>query len=394
MGEDKNYNRQYDERELRAMLSEQIREMDDSDLEQENYERDARKGVNKEIAATKTRKKKHTGLKVLACVIVLLAAVIGFLVGTKPGRKAIYTAASNYIFQEVVRDEEATSFMNEHNKGEIVGKKEEGIKNYLLFGLEEINGGSRSDTMMIASVNMKTGTIKLVSLMRDSYVDVPGWKSTKLNAAYGHGGVKLLIDTIETNYKVHIDGYASVNFESFEKIVDSIGGVTIELGAKEAKYLNKTNYISNPNYRNVVEGKNLMNGNQLLGYCRVRKVATLGGANNDYGRTVRQRRAMSAIFEKTKSLNIFQMFSTANDCMGYVTTSLTSDQIRDIIEVVVENKITAVEEFRLPVDGMFDDPKSYQGTTYPLVYDWDKNIAELYKFIYEDGISVEKNTEN
>ncbi len=389
MGEDKN-NRQYDERELRAMLSEQIREIGDSESEQENYQGDGRRSARKETAATKTKKKKHTGLKVFACIIILFAIVIGFLIGTKPGRKAIYAVASNYIFKEVVRDEDATSFMNEHNEKEPVGKKEEGIKNYLLFGLEEINGGSRSDTMMIASVNMNNGTIKLISLMRDSYVNVPGWKSTKLNAAYGHGGVKLLIDTIETNYRIHIDGYASVNFESFEKIVDSIDGVKIKLGAKEANYLNKTNYISNPKYRNVVEGENLMNGNQLLGYCRVRKVATLGGANNDYGRTVRQRRAMSAIFEKFKSLNIFQMFTTANDCMGYVTTSLTSDQIREIIEVVVENKITTVEEFRLPVDGMFDDPKSYNGTSYPLVYDWDKNIAELYKFIYEDGTSLEE----
>ncbi len=389
MGEDKNYNRHYDERELRAILSEQVREIGDSESEQDNYQQDTRRSAKQETAATKTKKKKHTGIKVFACITLLFAIAIVFLVGTKPGRKAIYAVAGNYIFEEVVRDEDATTFMNEHNEKEPVGKKEEGVKNYLLFGLEEIKGGSRSDTMMIASVNMNTGTIKLISLMRDSYVDVPGWKSTKLNAAYGHGGVKLLIDTIEANYKLHIDGYASVNFESFEKIVDSIGGVTIELGAKEAKYLNRTNYISNPEYRNVVEGVNVLNGNQLLGYCRVRKVATLGGANNDYGRTVRHRRAMSAIFEKFKSLNIFTMFSTANDCMGYVTTSLTSQQIREIIEVVVENKITSVEEFRLPVDGMFNDPKSYNGTSYPLVYDWDKNIAELYKFIYEDGNSLE-----
>ena len=76
------------------------------------------------------------------------------------------------------------------------------------------------------------------------------------------------------------------------------------------------------------------------------------------------------------------MFSKANECMGYVTTSLTSDQIKQMIEVIIENKISSIETLRLPVDGMFDDPKSYQGTTYPLVYDWDKNISELYKFIY------------
>lgn len=384
------YNRQYDERELRALLREQVQEMDDVSREEENYQRDPRRATRQETAATKhTKKKKHTGIKVLACIILFLGVTLGVLIGTKPGRKAIYTVAGNYIFREVERDDDATNFMNEHNKGEIVGKREEGVQNYLLFGLEEINGGGRSDTMMIASVNMNNGTIKLTSLMRDSYVEIPGWKSTKLNAAYSHGGVKSLVDTIESNYKIHIDGYASVNFESFEKIVDQMGGVTIKLSAKEANYLNRTNYISNPEYRNVVEGVNHLNGNQLLGYCRVRKVATLGGedgekirTDSDYGRTVRNRRAMQALFDKFKSLNMFKMLTTANDCMGYVTTSLTKEQIRDIIEVIVENKVDTVEQFRLPVDGMFKDPVKYNGTTYPLVYDWDKNIAELYKFIY------------
>jgi LCP family protein required for cell wall assembly len=218
--------------------------------------------------------------------------------------------------------------------------------------------------------------------MRDSYVKVSDWKSTKLNAAYAKGGAKLLIDTIETNYEIHIEGYASVNFDSFEAIVNSIGKVTIELGKKEAKYLNWANYISNPEYRNVKPGINQLNGNQVLGYCRVRKVETLGGVNNDYGRTLRQRRALSAIFDKVKTLNIFDMFTTANDCMGYVNTSLTSTQIRDIIELVAEEDISKIDTLRLPVDGMFNDPKSYEGTTYPLVYDWEDNIDELHKFIY------------
>ena len=90
----------------------------------------------------------------------------------------------------------------------------------------------------------KDKTLKLTSLLRDSYVEIPGYKANKLNSAYSKGGVDLLIETIEKNYKIHIDGYASVNFEAFEKLVDMLGGVTIELGKEEAAYLNKTNYIS------------------------------------------------------------------------------------------------------------------------------------------------------
>lgn len=392
MNDDRNRDERYDERELRSMLSEQVQEQmtNEDDMD---FPSDPTNNMLGETAASsnripKKKKKKHTGLKVLLGIIIILAAAVGILIGTKPGRKAVYSIAADYIFKEVERSDDTIAFMEERENADKEGKYEEGIANYLLFGIEEIGGARNTDSMMIASVDMNKGTIKLTSLMRDSYVEVPGWKSTKLNAAYAKGGVNLLIDTIEKNYKIHIDGYASVNFESFENIVDSLGGVTIELGAKEAKYLNKTNYISNEKYRTVKEGVNELNGNQLLGYCRVRKVETLGGVNNDYGRTLRQRRALSAIFDKLKSKNIFSMMSIANECMGYVTTSLTSDQIKEILEVVVENKVTSIETLRLPVDGMFSDPKKYNGTTYPLVYDWDKNINELYNFIY--GTKVEE----
>ena len=381
----------YDESELRSMLSEQIQEQMYQEASGEGY-REGMKSSDEAASAMEVKrkrkgKKKHKGLKCLLIVLLVFTAVGAFLIGTKPGRQLIYSAAGKYVFQEVLRDDEAIAVMNQHSAGEIVGRKEKGVVNYLLFGIEEINGAKNTDSMMIASVNFAKKEIKLVSLMRDSYVEVPGWKSTKLNAAYAKGGASLLISTIEANYKIHIDGYAFVNFESFEAIVDSIGNITIELGEKEAKYLNKTNYISNPKYRNVKPGINQLNGNQVLGYCRVRKVATLGGVNNDYGRTLRQRRALSAIFDKVKTLNIIAMFSTASECMGYVTTSLTSSQISDLIELVVEERITQIDTLRLPVDGMFRDPKSYKGTTYPLVYDWEDNIDELYKFIYGEGSS-------
>ena len=345
---------------------------------------EAKVDINGEsISSEKKPKKKHKKMKIVLIICLSLLTIMGVMIGTKFGRNIIYTTMGNYVFHVANRDSEAVQVIKEYHETQgIVGKKEDSICNYLLFGIEEIYGAKNTDSMLIVSVNTKDGSLKLTSLMRDSYVAIPGWKSTKLNAAYAKGGASLLIQTIEENYKLHIDGYASVNFDSFEQIVDRIGGVDIELGEKEADYLNKTNYISNPEFRTVTEGMNHLNGNQLLGYCRVRKVATLGGANNDYGRTLRQRRAISALFDQVRSRGIFSAMATAKDCLGLVTTSLTSDQISEIINVVVENKITAFDTLRLPVDGMFEDPKSYHGTTYPLIYDWDKNIEQLYEFIY------------
>lgn len=355
---------------------------DDWDELSEDYIQEEKPLSLNKRSQLKRKKKSNKILKRCLAVFIIVGSLFLLFFGTRFGRGLIYRMASSYVYGSLVHDEEATEAMSQNNNG-IVGRQEDGVTNLLLFGIEEIGGARNTDSMMIASINSNKKTVKLVSLMRDSYVSIPGWKSTKLNAAYAKGGAELLIRTIEENYKLHIDAYASVNFESFEKIVDSIGGVSIELGKEEAKYLRRTNYISNPEYRTVKAGVNTLNGNQLLGYCRVRKVKTLGGANNDYGRTVRQRRAMNAIFDKVKSQNIFKTVSQANKWMGYVTTNITRDQIEDIIVTVMEYRINTIDTLRLPVDGMFDDPKSYQGVTYPLVLDWEKNIDELYRFLYE-----------
>ena len=228
--------------------------------------------------------------------------------------------------------------------------------------------------MLIGTIDTKEGKLKLTSLLRDSYVEIPGYKANKLNSAYAKGGADLLIETIEKNYKIRIDGYASVNFEAFEKIVDLLGGVDIELGKEDAKYLNKTNYISKKSNRNVVPGVNRLNGNQVMGYVRVRKVKTLGGANYDYGRVVRQQRALAAMFDSLmSSRNILKIIPIVSQALSYVTTDLDQKQIEKMMEAVIENKMTDIETFRVPVDGAFEAPKKYNGIGYPIIIDWETN---------------------
>ncbi len=326
------------------------------------------------------RKRRRRARKRFLMVLLLLLLIAAGVVATPQGRGMLYKVASSYILGNLNQDEETIS----EDAKEVVGRHEEYVSSFLIFGIEEIEGARNTDSMMIASINTKDHSIKLTSLMRDTYVDIPGYKSTKLNAAYAKGGAGLLIDTIEQNYQINLEGYASVNFESFEKIIDALGGVVIELGEEEAAYLNKTNYISNKEYRNVVPGVNLLNGNQALGYCRVRKVATLGGANNDYGRTLRQRRVLNAVFEKVKTMNVIEQLKFVNECLSYVTTNVSKTQLEDAMAAVVENNITTLDMLRIPADGMFSDPKSYNGVTYPLVLDWDANREVMYEFIFAE----------
>ncbi|OPJ64881.1 LCP family protein [Clostridium oryzae] len=344
--------------------------------------------------------KKKKILKILVVIILCLVLAALFLFKTQTGRRILYRLAAHVIHTQVQKTKDMdqnkdTKAVNtkpqpkdaklaDIGSGQYPVRKDKHVLNFLLIGIEEIGGARNTDSMMIASLNTEKKTIKLTSLMRDSYVDIPGYRRNKLNSSYGRGGIKLLVDTIEKNYKISLNGYASVNFDDFDKMIDLLGGVKIKLTRVEANYLNTTNYISNPRYRHVVEGVNLLNGNQALGYCRVRHVPTLGNVPDDYGRTLRQRRVLNKIFEKFKSYNALKQIKIADQGLNYITTDLSEDTIALLIEEVMENKISKIHQYRLPVEGAFTSPKIYEGITYPLVYDWNKNIEKLFMFLYGD----------
>lgn len=261
----------------------------------------------------KKKKKKGRALKIVATVIVLLSACAAFLIFTKPGRDFMINLATEYAYTKVnysgkedpdpadetdLLDGELTpnislSLMSDTFRN---ARHEEGVYNILLLGLEAIESKGHTDSIMIATLNTNTKKMKLTSLMRDSWVTIPGYGDDRINVAYAKGGINTLYETIALNYDIQLDGYALVGFDTFEQIIDALGGIELELTDEEAYYLNHTNYISNKSYRNVVAGKQRVNGNQALGYCRVRKVATLDGSNNDMGRTSRHRRVMNAVF--------------------------------------------------------------------------------------------------
>lgn len=350
-------------------------------------------GTTEEMGNNKNNKKNNRK-KVLTITFSILGAltlVIGLIVGTPAGRKLIYNAVGGYVsgrIDNVDSENKKPSNIFGDNKDDDIEntdpnlRKEKYVANFLISGIEEIGGGGRTDSMMIVSVNKKDNTIKLTSIMRDCYVEIPGHSPNKLNAAYSLGGMDLLVDTIQQNFKIKIDGYATVNFNAFESIVDILGGVDIELGSAEANYLNTTNYISNPAYRKVRTGMNHLNGNQALGYSRVRKVVTLGGANNDFGRTLRQRRVLNAIFEEYKSKNLFELMSIMDQVLPFVKTDLSGSEISDLLQAVVENRIFTIENHRIPANEYYTAARNERGAV--LILDFEANIKELYRVIFLD----------
>ncbi|MBS5931827.1 MAG: LCP family protein [Clostridiales bacterium] len=262
-------------------------------------------------------------------------------------------------------------------------RTDQDVINILLVGEEAMfDGGSRgrTDSMMIATINVKQKALKLTSIMRDLYVAIPGYSDNKLNAAYHNGGMPLLKQTIEENFDIELDGSVLVNFAGFEEIINRLGGVEITLTANEAAYLNRTNYISNPIYRNVRAGTQTLNGNQALGYSRIRYVRT-ETESDDFGRTSRQRTVLNAIFDKYKSKSLPELVTILYDILPLVTTDINKSTIMDYLTTVVTLGTTELETMRIPIDNAFSN-SSVRGMSVLLPNSLQDNIDALHTFIF------------
>ena len=324
--------------------------------------------------------------------LIIVSAVAGFFVA-----KAQVTI--NSAFDNVNRDYD-TALRNVDLSGIKVNSDNQ-IVNILIIGNDfrkenGYNAGGLTDTMIIGTMDMKHGTLKLTSLMRDLVVEIPGHGMNKLNAANSFGGVELLYKTIATNFNIELDGYVEVGFKAFQDIVDKVGGVEVELTESEVEYLNSTNYIRKKKYRNVKVGKQVLNGSQALGYCRIRKKGTtINGLRDDYGRTWRQRTVINGVFDKVKKLPMSDWMDIANSVFENVTTDLTNDQIIEYIKDVVGMGTMEVKQLQIPVNGYYRSGANGEFSCGSCIVmtsggggSWDpaSNADALYQFVFDyDG---------
>ncbi len=218
------------------------------------------------------------------------------------------------------------------------------VINILLVGQDRRpgEGRQRSDSMMMVTFNTKKNTITLTSLMRDQYVQIPGYKNNKLNAAYAFGGFKLLNNTLKINFGIFVDGNVEVDFGAFVEIIDYLGGVEIKLTQKEADYLNK-------NYGfKLSAGTQILNGQQALGYSRIRKI------DSDYRRTERQRTVLLSLLNRYKDKPVSEMLSILNYILPKITTDMSNGEILGLAGQLLPMLSTAqVSTFQIPVNGTF-----------------------------------------
>ena len=261
------------------------------------------------------------------------------------------------------------------------------VINILLVGSDHgaIKGDhGRSDSIMIATVNFKTKELKLTSLMRDMYVEIPGHGHNKLNAAYAFGGVELLYQTIAKNFGIKIDNYCVVDFSTFEKVINKVGGVEISLEEKEAKYLNTTNYISKKKYRNVKVGKQTLNGNQALGYARVRHVVSKKYGDGDFGRTGRQRAVLQAALNKVLQQSPTKIAEIALDSLADVSTDMSAKYLKSLVLKVVQMGTTEIDQMRVPLEGTYKMGRA-QSNMFVFFVNFSANKAAMNYFLFDKG---------
>lgn len=313
----------------------------------------------------KKEKKKFTFLTVLVIILAIIfialavcILMVSGLLGQITRVEDIEVTMSQEQIDDIIKetdpiDPESTleniSSDDVHLNEEAVEKVETGdhIIQVLLVGQDNESKSvrSRTDSMILCTINKNTKTLTMTSFMRDMYVKIPGYYDQRLNVAYVLGGFETLYDTMEHSFGVEVENGVAVNFASFKEVIDAVGGVDVVLTSREAAHLNGQNYTWG-----LVEGLNHMNGDAALAYSRIRKL------DSDFGRTGRQRTVMLALLEKAKTLSLTELYALVEAVVPMVITDMSNAEIIGMAMEIAPllSDLTIVSQ-RIPMDGGYYD---------------------------------------
>lgn len=290
--------------------------------------------------------------------------------------------------EENISHEETTSLQNYESSSlqnnETIVLQNSDMQNIALFGIDETEGtAGRSDCIMILTIDNKHKKLKLSSIIRDSYVVIPTKeKKDKINHAYAFGGPQLALKTLNENFNLNLDKFVTVNFSSLPKIIDSIGGITLEITNDEIKYIN--NYIDSINKLNDTTSPNIttsgiqkVDGTQALAYCRIRY--TDGG---DFERTQRHRIVLNQLFEKSKKLPLTFYPSLLDEILPILHTNLEKSEIISLTLDLNSFRDETILQDRFPYDD--DGNGKLISGIYYYVFDEDSTTKRIHNFIFED----------
>lgn len=362
----KRYTDEYDEDEVRPRKKSSGKSGSSS-----KKKSSGKKKASKRAQAKKQRRR--IILFVLEIIVLLIAVVVLYAVLTGTGGGKMVIEENDIIINDTVLEAQEA-------------QEEQGTtyRNIALFGVDSTTGAltknTRSDTIMIASINEETGECKLVSVYRDTYLNLSNDSYNKCNAAYAKGGPKQAINMLNMNLDMDITDFVTVGFAGLTDSIDALGGVMIDVDDSEINHLNNYQLCIaedlKRDYKKVEStGYQLLDGLQATGYCRIRYTA-----GDDFKRAERQREVLLAVADQAKQANLTTLTDTAKNVFDEVYTSLDLSEIVDMLGNVSKYRITDHSGF--PQEGMRDTATIGSKGSCVVPLSLEDNVKWLHKFLY------------
>ena len=263
-----------------------------------------------------------------------------------------------------------------------IKQKDPDVETILVFGVDSRRASDvvcRADTIILVTINKSAGSLKLTSILRDTQVDISGRsKPNRINAAYAFGGVGLLINTINETFDLDIQRFAMFDFWSAANLIDSLGGVELDVSQAELPYLNLNLQEQNKLVPNATQsplltepGLQLLNGQQAIAWARIRKL------DSDYMRASRQRTVMTSLISKYADSSMAGLISLTNSGLSAFETNMSSS---DMLRIGINSLPLAkkLEDYRVPEDGMF----TINTDPWVMIVDWEEQVPALHDFIW------------
>lgn len=266
--------------------------------------------------------------------------------------------------------------------------KSNGYWNIALFGVDAVTTdqlykSSRSDTIMIASVNMDSGEIKLISVYRDTYLNKGNDKYGKCNSAYAANGAKQAMSMLNLNLDLAITDFVTVGYKAVKECVDGLGGVWIDVDSSELEHIN--NYqlsivrdtdIPKSEYVPVTDtGRQLLNGLQAAAYCRIRYTK-----GDDFARTARQREVVMAMSEQAKEMSLSELTDLLPKVLKHVYTSVDETDMVELLKNI--SKYYIEDEGGFPAEDMVATSNIGSSGSCVIPLDLEKNVIWLHEVLF------------
>ena len=268
--------------------------------------------------------------------------------------------------------------------------KEKGITNILLVGVDGNNmeKGNRSDAMMIATIDEKNNDIRITSLARDTYVDIPGYSTEKLTHAYAYEGIDLLKEVFKVNFNLDIDKYIAVNFVSFMDIMDELGGVEVNVEEKDIKEINKYIDACYGYYKNKDEkdkeyitksGVQRLNGYQALAFSRIRYT------DSAFARDNRHREVAESVYKEFAQKGVETYKKCAEIILNNTKTNISPIEMMNLAYTVLKINDKDIDQFQFPLEEYRNGHIISKQKGWVLEWDKEPNLEAWHKFIFGEN---------